>query len=425
MSLIKEKMSFIFVSYSKRKRHKLASMTKFFAVKSKSHLPNGLKGFLWVALSFVLSNSIMAQGWELSFGGTKEDQGRAVIQTIDGGYVIAGYSESFGSDNDLDVYVVRTDVDGTELWSEVYDEGVTEHAYSIIQTEDKGFLIVGDINLPGEDFDIYLMKISPDGKFEWSKSYGNPGILEQGRDIAKSDDGGFVLIGKAEDPENGDEDIIIVKVDEDGNEIWTKTYGSDANETGNAIINFQDGYAFVGNAGNPQGANTDIVLSHIDNEGVEVWSRSIVTDQAEEGRGLVATQDGGLAMVGYQGFNSDLLIAKYSANGDSLWTTLLDFFGMGDEGNAIIELNNGDLIITGQTEVNQSNVDILIAKVDAFGQNPWFTHIGNEEKADFGQDITNTMDGGYIVAGYNSLLLNFFNDLTLIKLMFREMYYQM
>ena len=390
-------------------------MTKFFAVKSKSHLPNGLKWLSLVVLSFVLNNSGLAQGWELSFGGVKEDQGQSVIQTVDGGYVIAGYSESFGSDNDLDVYVVRTDVDGTELWNKVFDEGVMEHAYSIIQTPDNGFLIVGDINMPGEDFDIYLLKISAAGKFIWSKTYGDPDAFDLGRDIVPSADGGYVIIGKTKGTDSGEDDVIVVKVDEDGNEIWTKTYGGDLDDSGNAIINFENGYAFVGNTENSEGANSDIVLSHIDNTGAEVWTRTISTDLAEEGRDLVATNDGGIAIVGYQGFNSDILISKYNASGDSLWTTLIDAFGMGDEGNAIIELNNGDLVITGQTEVSLSNVDILIAKVNASGEDVWFTHIGDSEKADFGQDISNTMDGGYVVAGYNSLLLNFFNDLTLIK----------
>lgn len=390
-------------------------MTKFFAVKSKSHLTSGLKGSLLVLLSFVLLNSSMAQGWELSFGGVKEDQGQSVIQTIDGGYVVAGYSESFGSDNDLDVFVVRTDVDGTELWMKEFDEGVMEHAYAIIQTEDKGFLIVGDINMPGEDFDIYLLKISPRGKSIWSRTYGSPDKFDQGLDIIKAQDGGYVIIGKTEDTNSGEDDIIVVKVDEEGNELWTKTYGGDLDEKGNAIINFANGYAFVGNASNPQGSNTDIVLSHITTNGAEVWSTTISTDQAEEGNDLVETNDGNLAIVGYQGFNNDLLIAKYNAEGDSLWAKKFDLFGAGDQGNAIIELTNGDLVITGQTEVTPSNVDILIAKVNASGEDLWFTHLGDDEKADFGQDISNTMDGGYIVAGYNSLLLNFFNDLTLIK----------
>lgn len=414
MFLSMETISNIFVSYLKMKRHNLESMTQFFAVQSQSQLTIGLKGLLLVLLSFVTSSGL-TQGWELSFGGTKEDQGQSVLQTADGGYVVAGYSESFGSDNDLDIYVVRTDVDGTELWSKVFDEGVMEHGYSMIQVEDGGFLIVGDIQFPGQQADVYLLRVDPDGKMGWSRTYGEADVFETGRDIIATPDGGYLIVGTTKDGENGEDDILAIKIDENGDEIWTRNYGTALDDIALSVVNFNDGYAFVGNTDNPAGTNTDIVLSHIDSEGAEVWSKYISTDQAEEGHDLVVTQDGGIVITGYQGFSADLLLTKYSAAGDSLWTTIVDVYGEGEAGNAIIELADGTLVITGIIEVTGANVDVLIATFNADGGDFWFTHIGNDETADFGQDISNTMDGGYVIAGYNSLLVNFFNDLTLIK----------
>ena len=104
-----------------------------------------------------------AQGWQVSFGGNGEDQGQALIQTVDHGFVMVGFSESYGADNDLDVFVVRTDVDGKLVWANVYDEGFIEHGYDLLETADNGLLIVGDIFNSGQEFpgnaNVYLLRL--------------------------------------------------------------------------------------------------------------------------------------------------------------------------------------------------------------------------------------------------------------------------
>ena len=102
------------------------------------------------------------QGWEHAYGSkAREDAGQAIIQTIDLGYLSVGSSDSYSQDNDTDVFVVKADVDGTTVWTQVYDEAFLERAYDVIQAPDGGFIIVGDYQEePRSSKDLYVLKIS-------------------------------------------------------------------------------------------------------------------------------------------------------------------------------------------------------------------------------------------------------------------------
>ena len=205
---------------------------------------------LWVVVAVLSATQVSAQGFEFYYGGNAEDQGTAILQTDDRGYLIAGYSESFGLDNDLDVYIIRTDVDGQEIWSRIYDEGFIEHAYGMDATQDGGYIIVGDIRPTVLDsFDVYLLKIDRNGELLWSNNYGSEGF-EQGHDVKATSDGGYILVGRSHS-QNGDLDILTMKVDGDGNLQWQQTFGGSGDDEGWSVEVVADGYIFGGNAVNP------------------------------------------------------------------------------------------------------------------------------------------------------------------------------
>lgn len=414
MSLFLSDQSDIFVSYLKLNDLKRASMSQLKEGNPIHKLLLSMSKFGMTILAVLLSFSLNAQGWEKSFGGGKTEEGRAVLQTIDLGYIAVGLAESFGADNDQDIYVVRTDIDGTLIWSKIYDEGIKEQANAIIQTEDKGFLIVGDIvDEAGASEKVYLLKISKKGKFEWSRKYPS-NARENGKDIVKAPDGGYAIIGTTKDTDNGEDDILLIKVDENGNELWRKHYGGEKDDRGSAIVNYGGGFAFIGSS--KIAVDNNIVLYKIDASGNEVlWMQNIGTSQNEEGRDLVATQDGNLAITGLMNNNSDAFIAKYASDGGQMWSKSIDINGFGEEGNAIIELQDGSLVITGIAEIDAANIDILIAKVSSTGDFIWAETLGEIENTDFGEDIAGTRNGGFVITGFNSLMLSFFNDLSLIK----------
>jgi uncharacterized repeat protein (TIGR01451 family) len=375
----------------------------------------GLKRLLVMLLGLVLSQATQAQGWELSFGGNKEDQGQAVIQTNDHGFLIAGFSEA-GLDNDLDIYLIRTDVDGTLIWEETYDLGFIEHAYGIIQTEDKGFLVVGDIiEMVGQQPSVLLMKVSKDGKFEWSKIYGTPDVLQQGNGIAESLDGGYMIIGRTKATATGEDDILLIKVDDQGNEIWSRTYGGDFDDEGTAIVTLQDGYAFVGNMKDGVGPDKDIVIYRIDPQGDVIWAHiTIQTPLNEEANDLVLTPEGNLVLVGSIETFSLAFVAKYDLSGTVKW---FKGFGLGldNEARAVIALADGSIVLTGYTVIDGINFDIFLAKLDPNGNEVWVKGIGDDLKVDTGEGLAATVDGGFVITGYNAKDFFAFNDVTLIK----------
>ncbi len=421
LSLFSVKKRNIFVSSKgmNNKRPKFASMS--YPKADRAAVCNALKVlcFVTVALLSAATQQMQAQGWEVIFGGSKEDQGKALVATRDGGFLVAGYSESFGLDNDMDVYLIRTDVDGRVIWSNVYDEAFIEHAYDAIQVEDGGFLIVGDIvNAPGQQPNVYLLKVSANGKQEWSKQYGNA-ALQRGYKIAKGVDGGYVITGVTKDTPNGENNVLLIRVDDAGNELWSKNFGRIKADEGRGVVAYKNGYAIASTSVNilPGRVDQDIIVYRVDAQGEEIWQTIVSTFQTEEANDIIATRDGGLAVAGQVFNNSDALILKLDENGLIEWQRPIDGGSMlGDIATAIVEMDNGDLVITGVTEVTASNLDVLLARVDKNGTIIRVSNLGDSKRTDWGEDIVRTQDGGFAISGYLAIgSLSFINDVLLIK----------
>lgn len=373
---------------------------------------------LYVLTTLLLScQTINAQGWEIYFGGNKEDIGQSVIQAKDLGYVLTGFTESFGLDNDLDVYVVRTDVDGKEVWSNFYDDGFAEHGYDLIETIDGGFLIVGDIKpTPAATSDVYLLKINAAGQKLWSKQYGGDSTDVGVRIIPTNSGGGYLIVGKSNSQGVGQEDVLLVKIDNNGNQVWLKTHGTAGNDEGRSVVELNNGYLITGTAENPNNGTLDILLLKVDLNGNEEWRKYFGNaSEIDQGYDIVSTGDGNFALTGYTGSNSDGILIKVDEDGNVIWETT---FGgsLGDIAFDMVLSNDNMLVITGITEVSTSNVNAFIAKYDLNGNQIWFNNaIGQDTHIDFANAIQQTHDNGFIVVGYNSLFGAFINDVTLIK----------
>jgi hypothetical protein len=377
----------------------------------------GGKWLLVGLLSLVSLLSASGQGRVLYFGGNGEDQGQAIIQTVDHGYVLVGFSESYGGDNDLDVYVVRTDVDGKLVWFDVYDEGFIEHGYDVIETADQGLLIVGDIFNTVQDFpgnaNVYLLRLDKRGRMLWSKQFSTSAFA-QGLAICAAPGGGYAIIGRTKDTPSGRDDVLLIRVDEDGNELWTRTYGTDADERGTAIVPMGDGFAFTGYADNLLGGfGNDIILYRVDAQGEVIWMEIFGTAGNEEAHDLVLSAEGNLVITGSINDYNDAFVAKYTPNGNLLWTKSLAGGPFGDEAFAIVELPDLSLVIAGRTETSPSNTDILLAKLDKNGNLIWFRSLGDANRLETAEGLTATQSGGFAIVGYNAREVVFFNDLLM------------
>ncbi len=416
LSLIAAMEVFTFVSYLNSRMKQLPMNELKISFQKNLRRQTCLVNALLLLAGMMSGFQLSAQGWEIYFGGNNEDFGHSVIQAQDRGYVIAGFSESFGADGDMDVYVIRTDVDGTEIWSNIYDDGFIEHGYSIVETADQGFLVTGDIRQTQlSNPNVYLLKIDSRGKQLWSKQFGGAGNDVGYRIIPTANSGGHLIVGWTDSFGNGQNDVFLVKVDNQGNQVWAKPFGTTGNDFGRGALEMPDGYLITGSAFNPANNTTDLYLLKVDFDGNQVWQKFFGSpNDIDEGYDLVMTDDGNIVLTGYTNSISDVWLLKVTPDGTGIWSKT---YGgdLGDQAFDILKASNGDLVVTGITEIDPTNSDAFLARFDPDGNQIFFENIGRGSHVDLGQSVAPTADGGFVVAGYNSLFGTFINDVTLIK----------
>lgn len=360
-------------------------------------------------------------GFEKSFGGPKDDFGRAVLQTKDHGYLEVGGSEGeLGDDNDFDIFVVRTDVDGTIVWSKTYDEGFIEQGTDVTQASDGGFLIVGfrQATVSSEE-ETFLLKINRRGEKEFTESYGEAGSNERGRQIIRLPGNGYLITGYRQDIATGRNSILVTKIDEDGQIEWRSTFGDYRSGEAIGAVAGNDGSYIIGaNIQDFIGVDSDIALYGLDANGEPLWTKVYgTTTENEQIEDIIRTRDGQLVFVGStDGFNK-ALIAKADLNGDTLWYRQIDAAPFDDELRGVIEEDNGEnLVAVGQTVPTGANLDVLMVKVrSSDGQLLWQRRLGDDDALDVAEDLAPTLDGGYALAAFNSRGTVLFNDMTLFK----------
>lgn len=420
LSMKSKKDKDTFVRYLNLDYSKLAPMTL-----SKPVLYPFLFRVQWLkvtlfALGLTAFQQVSGQGWEIYFGGNADDFAEAVITTANGGYLVVGYSESFGDDNDMDVYVLRTDIDGQEIWSTPIDEGFVEHGYDVIRASDGGYIIVGDIRRTQlDDVDVYLLKIDENGNLIWSRQYGGD-QRDQGFAVTSTPDGGYAVVGRTASFGNGEEDVYLIKTDVNGMEQWSKTFGNTDDDEGKDIITFDGGLAIVGAIRTPTGGGgqplvkPDVFLLLTDENGNEINNHTYGGDGFDEGWALAKTLDGGLIITGSKNDSPDLWLIKTDQNGEMVWSKTLGG-DLGDLGKDVIQLKDSSYVAVGITELTPSNAEVFLVKVDANGNELWTNALGRNTHFDDGVSIQQTPEGGFILTGINSLSTVFFNDISLIK----------
>ena len=178
--------------------------------------------------------------WTKTFGGTNTDAGNSVQQTMDSCYIITGTTLSFGAGG-IDVYLIKTDANGDLLWTKTFGGSGNDWGNSVHQTIDGGFIVTGWTNSFGSGgYDIYLIKTNFDGDTLWTKALG--GISEdKGYSIQQTSDGGYIIVGYTYSFGSGNADVYLVKTDVNGNISWTKTFGQAGFEQGYFTQQLPDG----------------------------------------------------------------------------------------------------------------------------------------------------------------------------------------
>ncbi|MGB4644533.1 MAG: delta-60 repeat domain-containing protein, partial [Dictyoglomaceae bacterium] len=151
--------------------------------------------------------------WEKTYGGSGYDEAYSIQQVADGGYIVAGETDSFG--NSGDAYILKLQSDGSLDWYETYGGSDDDDAWSIQQTTDGGYIVVGNTNSSGTGDDAYILKLKSDGSLDWYKTYGGSNY-DHAYSIQQVADGGYIVAGDTYSFGTS-VDVYILKLDKDGN----------------------------------------------------------------------------------------------------------------------------------------------------------------------------------------------------------------
>jgi len=174
---------------------------------------------------FVPVSSSACSFWAASYGGSYPDYVSSIQQTSDGGYIVAGHTLSFGV-GDRDFWVLKLDEEGNVEWQKAYGGSDYDWATSIQQTDDGGYIVAGyTFSFGAGGYDFWVLKLNENGNVEWQKTYGGSDD-EEAYSINQTDDGGYIVAGGSTYSfEPGGYDVWVLKLDEEGNVEWQKTYG--------------------------------------------------------------------------------------------------------------------------------------------------------------------------------------------------------
>jgi len=310
--------------------------------------------------------------WTKTIGGPAIEEGNSLIQTSDGGYAIAGYTESFGV-GEADVYVVKLDANGNLQWTKTIGGKKEDFGSSLIQTSDGGYAIAGDTKSFGAgNYDVYVVKLDANGNLQWTKTIGGPGD-EMGFSLIQTSDGGYAITGYTTSFGAGEWDVYVVKLDANGNLQWTKTIGGPASEEGKSLIQTSDGgYAIAGGTISFGTGEADVYVVKLDANGNLQWTKTIGGPASEEGFSLIQTSDGGYAIasstISFGAGEANVYVIKLNANGNLQWTKTIDAKNKNYSTSSLIQTSDGGYAIASHTEsFGAGEWDVYVIKLDRNG----------------------------------------------------------
>lgn len=352
--------------------------------------------------------------WSRTYGGTNIDVAYSVYETSDGGYIATGYTSSFGAGLQ-DAYLVRTNSNGDTVWTKTFGGASMDGAHFVREASDYGYVIAGySETFGGGGKNIYLIKTDTGGNAEWTRTYATP-LMDVAYAFCETPDSGYIFIGYKNGPSGWVKgDLWILKTDATLDTVWTKEYGGAGEDYGVSIQQTLDGNYIIAGITSSFGANgKNVWILKIDNSGDTLWTRVYGHDLEDVGYGVCSTSDSGYIVAGYingtgQWTAGDLWLLKTDANGDTLWTQA---YGAGGEdfGFDVYETSDGGYVTAGRY-----GNDMWLLRTDASGDTIWtkeYGGTGTESALALGM----TSDGGYIIGGYTTSFGHGANDFWLIK----------
>lgn len=353
----------------------------------------------------VSATPLVDNNFQKTYGGADDEHAESVQQTSDGGYILVG---SAYSDTGKYIYLIKTDSKGNELWSKTFG-GINNQdaeAYSGQQTTDGGYVLAGKTGSSAKDYDVYLIKTDSDGNEVWSKTFGGTGT-QTSSSVQETSDGGFVIAGYTDSSEGN---IYLIKTDSNGSEVWSKTYVGVANSVQQTT---DGGYIVAGWGYDSNSTYGGAFILETDSNGNELWSKVFVGNGYAYAESVQETSDGGYVIAGYTStlyvLGDMAYLIKTDSNGNEVWSKVFDptynrinpfLYVEYTRAYSVQQTTDGGYIVAGETTSSGAGgYDVYLEKTDSNGNRLWAKTFGGTS-TDTAYSVQQTADGGYVLAGY-------------------------
>ena len=361
-----------------------------------------------------------SEEWAVTFGGANIDVGYFVQQTSDGGYIITGYTRSYGASGH-NVWLIKTDYSGNEIWNKTFGGSADDEGQSVQQTSDGGYIIAGwtkSYGAGGED--LWLIKTDSSGNEQWNRYFGGTSN-DRGASVIQTTDGGYLVAGSTFSFGAGSADAWLIKTDSSGNQQWSKTLGGLSSDGAYCLqLTTDGGYILTGwTMSYGPGSLLNAWLVKTDNLGNEQWNKAFGGTGSDKAYCVQQTTDDGYILTGetdsYGAGLIDAWLIKTDSSGNEQWSKT--FGGTGrDYGYSVQQTLLGNYIIVGYTlSYGAGNEDVWLIKTDSSGNKIWDETYGGAS-SDEGFSVQQTTDGGYIVTGHTLSYGAGLHDVWLIKI---------
>ena len=352
--------------------------------------------------------------WSAIYGDVGAEEMEGVWNTSDGGYIVAGTSDSYSDGGDLDALVLKVDAGGNIEWARTYGGTGDDMAIGIQQTSDGGYIVAGwteSFGAGAGKADFWVFKLDSSGTVEWANRYGGTGI-EQAWSVDITSDGYYIVAGGTTSFGAGGADYWVLKLDSSGNIVWQRAYGGtgdDApggtyNEYVARVLEDTDGDYVVASETNSFGSGgSDIwVLKLRSDNGSVIWEYAYGDTDDDSVWSFQEASDGGYILPGLMTrpgtTEADMWVLRLAKDGTITWQKIYGMDSYWDEALTVDATADGGAIIGGYFEKTDADWYFHLLRVDSSGNLSWAKQYKYGD-LDWPNAIRTLNDGGYIVAG--------------------------
>jgi hypothetical protein len=373
--------------------------------------------YLFVVLSLACAWPQPNILWNRTYGGSKNDLGWSIIPSGDG-FLVVGRTVSYGSGKE-DLYLVKLDAEGRMVWNKTYGGEEMDIGHGIAPARDGGFILVGfsySYGAGGEPT-AYVVRTNPEGRMLWNRTYG--GTRTAGAHAVEGDQGGCVVDGITYSFGAGSADAYVFKIDDEGTLVWNRTFGGRGSDVTYDLVSCKGGgFALAGSTLSFGAGNGDMYLVRIDAEGRLMWNRSYGGSSADEAWKLAEAVDGGYLLVGRRQASSDrwnLYAVRVDRDGSMVW----DFaYGAQSDsyGTDCVALDDGGFLLVGYAYLaGATESDVVLLRLGPSGDLVWDSLL-----PDAGSEVVRSIarigDRNYVMVGAKTSRSGEGNDVYVLRM---------